>query len=79
MVKPLLALSLLIAIPFTSDKLKSPTAEELHAMRATVRDLQDLVYEHEERLGVHKAENDALRKKVTDLEARLAAVEKTRR
>jgi len=47
-------------------------------MRSSVKNLEDLVAEHQERLRIHKAENDALRKQVSVLEARIAALEQAR-
>jgi hypothetical protein len=76
MVKPILVLSLLLALPPTTGRLKPPSVEELQEMKSCVKNLEDMVAEHEERLRIHKAENDALRKQVTVLESRLAALEK---
>lgn len=78
MVKPMLALSLLLAVPAASERVKPPIVEELQTMKSSVKNLEDLVAEHQERLRVHKAENDALRKEVRVLEARLAALEEDR-
>ena len=75
MVKPILALSLLLAAPALSERVSAPTPIELQSMKASVKNLEDLVAEHEERLKVHKAENDALRNKVKVLEARIAVLE----
>jgi len=75
MVKPILAVSLLLAVPAASERAKPPIVEELQTMRASVKNLEDLVAEHQERLSIHKAENDALRKRVSVLEARIAALE----
>jgi septal ring factor EnvC (AmiA/AmiB activator) len=76
MVKPILVLSLLLALPPATGRIKPPSVEELQEMKSCVKNLEDMVAEHEERLRIHKAENDALRKEVSVLEARLAALEK---
>jgi hypothetical protein len=73
--KPMLALSLLIAIPTATDKPKPLKTEELIQLRATVKELEELVAEHEERLSVHKAEMDSMRRLVGTLESRMAAAE----
>ena len=78
MVKPILAVSLLLAVPAASERTKPPSIEELQTMRSSVKNLEDLVAEHQERLRIHKAENDALRKEVNLLEARIAVLEKER-
>jgi phage shock protein A len=78
MVKPLLVLSVLLALSPASGKPKPPSADELLTMKSGVKNLEDLVAEHEERLRIHKAENDALRKQVSVLEARIAALEKNK-
>jgi hypothetical protein len=75
MVKPVLVLSLLMALPPATGRIKPPSPDELQTMKSCVKNLEDQVAEHEERLAVHKAENDALRKKVSLLETRLAALE----
>ena len=78
MVKPILAVSLLLAVPAASERAKPTIVEELQTMRSSVKNLEDLVDEHQERLMIHKAENDALRKRVSILEARIAALEQER-
>jgi septal ring factor EnvC (AmiA/AmiB activator) len=78
MVKPILVLSLLLALPPATGRLKPPTVEELQEMKSCVKNLEDMVAEHEERLRLHKAENEALRKQMTVLEAKLAALEKNK-
>ena len=79
MVKPILLLSLLALPAASSERVaKPPIVEELQTMKFSVKNLEDLVAEHEERLRIHKAENNALRQQVSTLEARIAALEKER-
>ena len=75
MMKPILVLSLLMALPPATGRIKPPSADELQTMKSCVKNLEDQVAEHEERLRIHKAENDALRKQVSVLEAKIAALE----
>ena len=80
MLKPLLALSLLFAIPAASERAKAPpVAEEIQTMKLSIRNLEGMVEEHQERLSIHKAENDALRKQVSLLEARIAELEQEKK
>jgi len=71
--KAILILSLLIAVPAASQKVKPATPEE---MRITIKNLEETVVEQEERLRIHKSEIEALRKTVVALESRLASLEK---
>jgi septal ring factor EnvC (AmiA/AmiB activator) len=71
--KYLLILSLLLAVPAFSEKVKPTTPDE---MRATIKNLEDTVVEQQERLRIHKQEIEALRKTVSALESRLASLEK---
>ena len=77
MMKPMLFLSLLLAIPAASEKVKPPKADELVQLVRTVKDLEGIVAEHQERLAIHKAEIDSLRRQVTALESQLVHLEKT--
>ena len=73
--KSTILLALLLAIPATSDNAKMPTKQELIQMRTTVKNLQDLVEEQQERLQAHKMENDSLKRRVSALESRISALE----
>jgi len=72
--KYLLILSLLLAVPAFSEKVKPTTPDE---MKATIKNLEDTVVEQAERLRIHKQEIEALRKTVLALETRLASLEKS--
>ena len=72
MKKIILILSLLIAVPAVSEKVKTPPPDE---MRLTIKSLEETVLEQEERLRIHKMEIEALRKTVLALESRLASLE----
>jgi peptidoglycan hydrolase CwlO-like protein len=74
--KATIILALLLVIPATSDNAKTPTKQELIQMRTTVKNLQDLVAEQQDRLQAHKAENDSLKRRVSTLESRIASLEK---
>ena len=67
----MLLLSLLLAIPAASEKVKPPGADELLQLVQTVKNLESLVEEHQERLAIHKAEIDSLRRQVSTLESEI--------
>ena len=71
MMKPMLLLSLLLAIPAASEKVKPPRADELLQLVHTVKNLEGLVEENQERLAIHKAEIDSLRRQVSTLESQI--------
>jgi septal ring factor EnvC (AmiA/AmiB activator) len=71
--KTIFILTLLLAVPAFSEKVKPPTPDE---MQATIKNLEDTVVEQEQRLRIHKQEIEALRKTVVALESRLASLEK---
>jgi septal ring factor EnvC (AmiA/AmiB activator) len=73
--KSTLILALLLVIPVTSDNAKTPTKQELIQMRATVKNLEEMVAEQQDRLRAHKEENDGLKKRVSTLESRIVTVE----
>ena len=77
MMKPMLILSLLLAIPAASEKAKPPDKQELIQLRDTVKGLQDLVAEHQDRLLAHKIENDNLKKRIGTLESQITDLEET--
>jgi len=77
MMKPMLILSLLLAIPAASEKARPPDKQELIQLRDTVKSLQDLVAEHQDRLLAHKIENDNLKKRIGTLESQITALEET--
>jgi hypothetical protein len=76
--KTILLLSLfvtvLVTVPAASEKVKPPTPEE---MRVTIKNLEDVVEEQQERLRIHKLEIEALRKTVRALENRLESLEQS--
>ena len=73
--KSTIILALLLVIPAASDNAKVPTKQELIQMRTTVKNLQDMVAEQQERLQAHKVENDGLRRRVSALESRISTLE----
>lgn len=73
MTKAVLILSLVLAVPAASEKVKPPTPEETRLM---IRNLEETVEEQQERLKIHKEEIDTLRKTLTALESRLSSLEK---
>ena len=75
MIKPMLILSLLLAVPAASDKAKPPNSQELIQLRDTVKSLADLVAEQQDRLQAHKIENDNLKRRVSSLDARITVLE----
>lgn len=77
MIKTILAMTLLLAIPAASETVKPPDKQELIKLRDTVRGLQDLIAEHQDRLRAHKMENDNLKKYIGTLESRITVLEKT--
>jgi len=76
MIKPMMMLILLLAVPATSDNTKPLTKQEIIQLRTTVKNLQELTAEQQDRLQAHKAESDSLKRRVTSLEARLDELEK---
>ena len=74
MTKAILTLSLLLALPAASEKVKPLSPEET---TSSIRTLEDRVEEQQERLKIHKQEIDTLRNTVTALESRLSSLEKT--
>jgi predicted nucleic acid-binding Zn-ribbon protein len=68
-------LSLLLAIPTTSDNAKAPTKQEIIQLRTTVKKLEDIVAEQQDRLQAHKVESDNLKKRLSTLETRMADLE----
>jgi hypothetical protein len=75
MIKSMLILSLFLAIPAASERAKPPKTQELIELRDTVKSLEDLVAEQQDRLQAHKIENEGLRRRVSALEFRIAALE----
>ena len=75
MIKPILILSLFLAIPAASETPKPPNTRELIELRASVKNLEDLVAEQQDRLQAHKIENEGLKTRVSALELRMAALE----
>jgi peptidoglycan hydrolase CwlO-like protein len=71
MMRPILLLSLLVAIPAASEKMKPPRPNELLQLVDTVKNLEGVVEENQERLNIHKAEMDSLRKRVNELESQI--------
>jgi predicted nucleic acid-binding Zn-ribbon protein len=76
MIKPMMMSLLLLAIPTTSDNVKPLTKQEIIQLRSTVKNLEEITAEQQDRLQAHKAESDLLKKRVTALESRLAELEK---
>ena len=74
MTKPILLLSLLVAIPGASEKVKPPRADELRQLVDTVKNLEGIVEENQERLTIHKAEMDSLRKRINALESQIVTL-----
>jgi septal ring factor EnvC (AmiA/AmiB activator) len=74
MIKPMLILSLFLAIPTASERAKPPK-QELIELRDRVKSLEDLVAEQQDRLQTHKIENDSLKRRVSTLESRITALE----
>lgn len=73
MTKAFLVLSLFLALPAASAKVKPPSTQE---MMSTIKNLEDTVEEQQERLAIHKQEIDRLRKSLSALESRLTSLEK---
>ena len=67
--------SLLLAMPTASDNTKAPTKQEIIQLRTTVKNLEDLTAELQDRLQANKAESDSLKKRVSNLESRIADLE----
>jgi len=76
MIKSMMMLTLLLAIPTTSDNIKALTKQEIIELRKTVKNLEEVTAEQQDRLQAHKAESDSLKKRVSTLEERLAELEK---
>jgi uncharacterized coiled-coil protein SlyX len=74
MSKVLLTLSLLLALPAASEKIKPLKPEET---RVIIEHLEDMVEEQQQRLSIHKMEIDKLRATVSALESRLSSIEKS--
>jgi predicted nucleic acid-binding Zn-ribbon protein len=75
MIRSMILLSLLLAIPTTSDNTKPPTKQEIIQLRTTVKELEDIVAEQQDRLQAHKVEGDSLKKRLSTLEARVSDLE----
>ena len=75
MIRSMIMLSLLLAIPTTSDNAKAPTKQEIIQLRTTVKKLEDIVAEQQDRLQAHKVESDNLKKRLSTLETRMADLE----
>jgi septal ring factor EnvC (AmiA/AmiB activator) len=75
MIRSIILLGLLLVIPTTSDNAKAPTKQEIIQLRTTVKKLEDLVAEQQDRLQAHKLDNDNLKKRLSALEARIADLE----
>jgi hypothetical protein len=75
MTKPIVILSLLLALPATTDNTKPPTKQELIQLRNTMKSLQELTSEQQDRLQAHKVESDRLKARIVTLESRIAAIE----
>jgi hypothetical protein len=67
-------ISLLLALPAASEKVKPPTLEQTRAM---IQNLEETVEEQQERLRIHKLEIDTLQKTVRILESRMSSLEKS--
>jgi predicted nucleic acid-binding Zn-ribbon protein len=76
MIKPMMMLILLLAIPTTSDNTKALTKQEIIQLRTTVKNLEEITAEQQDRLQAHKAESDSLKKRVSTLESRIDELEK---
>jgi septal ring factor EnvC (AmiA/AmiB activator) len=68
-------IAFLLAIPVTSDNAKAPTKQEIIQLRTTVKKLEDLVAEQQDRLEAHKSESDSLKRRVSTLETRIVNLE----
>ena len=75
MTRSMILLSLLLVTPTTSDNAKAPTRQEFVQLHTTVKQLEDLVAEQQDRLQAHKLESDTLKKRVSSLESRIADLE----
>ena len=76
MLRPMMMLTLLLAIPTTSDNAKAPTKQEIIQLRSTVKNLVEITSEQQDRLQAHKVESDTLKRRVSTLESRIADLEK---
>jgi septal ring factor EnvC (AmiA/AmiB activator) len=75
MIKPVMILSLLLAIPATTDNTKPPTKQEMIQLRNTVKNLEELTAEQQDRLQAHRLESNSLNARIATLESRIAALE----
>ena len=75
MIRPMIMVSLLLAIPTGSDNLKAPTKQEIIQLRTTVKNLEGVTAELQDRLQANKAESDSLKRRVSTLESRIADLE----
>lgn len=76
MLRPMMMLTLLLAIPTGSDNTKAPTKQEIIQLRSTVKNLVEITAEQQDRLQAHKLESDTLKRRVSTLESRIADLEK---
>ena len=77
MIKVMLMAGLLLAIPTGSDTAKAPTKQEIIQLRTTVKNLEELTAELQDRLQANKVESDSLKKRLSTLESRVADLENT--
>ena len=75
MIKSMMILSLLLAVPAPSDNGKAPTKQEIIQLRTSVKNLEELAVEQQDRLQQHKAESESLKALVRTLELRIANLE----
>ena len=76
MMKPVLILSLLLAVPAVSEHPKPSRTEEIGRLNERVKNLEDLLQESQERLTIHKTEIDRLQNRVNTAESRIVALER---
>ena len=74
MTEPMLLLSLLVTIPGASERVKPPKADELRQLVDTVKNLEGIVEENQERLTIHKTEMESLRKRINVMESQIIAL-----
>ena len=75
MIRSMVMFSLLLVIPTASENTKAPTKQDIIQLRTTVRNLEDLTVELQDRLQANKFESDSLKKRVSTLESRVADLE----
>jgi len=75
MIRSMVMFSLLLVIPTASENTKAPTKQDIIQLRTTVRNLEDLTVELQDRLQANKLESDSLKKRVSTLESRVADLE----